>query len=774
MLYWLQRKEREREANNVSQYSVIGKSLPRLGVEELVTGKAKFSIDVKLPGMLWGKILRSPYHHARILNIDTAQAERLPGVKAVVTAADVPGEPRTVISPQVPPLAKDKVRYMGEPVAGVAAIDEYVAAEALDLIKVEYEELPAVFDMEEAMKPGAPQIHDVEHNTAVHFDIARGDVEDGFAQADFVAEGRFVTPPQNHVCMEPQNCMASFDASGRLTIHSQQTSIFWARSDVAKVMNMPENQVRVIQSMTSGGHFGSGNATPRRHFIAPLLARKAWLPVKIVNTREEEFTATYPMMPVIIEVKIGVKRDGTIIAKKTRVIGDSGSYFSIIALSILSVAMMRHESLYKFNNLKTEALLVYTNRVPTCSMRGFGNQVGHFALESIMDQLAEGIGMDPAEIRLKNAIKTGDTSVHGWVIRSGGLTECIQKSTNSAGWKAKRAAKQPEGTKKRGIGMGCAIHVCGMKVAGQSWGCGALVKINDDGTANLLTGEGDCGQGARTLLAQICAEELGVPLEDVWASLADTDFSPYGAGPLSSRTTATAGNAVRLAAADAKRQLLQAAAEKLEVKVEELEAKDRKIFVRSDPEKAVSYAEAAMGMNYRPIIGRGIFIPAQSGSDVRTWYGDSATSYSFTGQVVEVEVDTETGEVKFLSLTGAYDLGRAINPSAAEGQAEGGAAFAMGYAMTENLEPEKGKIVSTQFTDYKVPTTLDMPEVKPILVETDDPVCPFGAKGIGEIVGVPTAAAIANAIYNAVGIRITELPITPEKVLRALQEKAKS
>ncbi len=322
--------------------------------------------------------------------------------------------------------------------------------------------------------------------------------------------------------------------------------------------------------------------------------------------------------------------------------------------------------------------------------------------------------------------------------------------------------------------MGCAIHVSGMKVAGQSWGCGALVKINDDGTANLLTGEGDCGQGARTLLAQICAEELGVPFKDVWASLADTDFAPYCAGPLSSRTTATAGNAVRLAAADAKSQLLQSAAEKLEVKVEELEAKDRKIFVRSNPEKAVSYAEAAMGMNYRPIIGRGIFIPKQSGSDVRTWYGDCATSYSFTSQVAEVEVDTETGEVKLLTYTGAYDLGRAINPIAAEGQAEGGTAFAMGYAMTENLEPVKGQIVDTQFMDYKLPTTLDMPEIKPILVETDDPVCPFGAKGIGEIVGVPTAPAIANAIYNAVGVRIKELPITPEKVLHALQEKAKS
>jgi CO/xanthine dehydrogenase Mo-binding subunit len=311
-------------------------------------------------------------------------------------------------------------------------------------------------------------------------------------------------------------------------------------------------------------------------------------------------------------------------------------------------------------------------------------------------------------------------------------------------------------------------------VAGQSWGCGALVKINDDGTANLLTGEGDCGQGARTLLAQICAEELGVPLDDVWASLADTDFAPYCPGPLSSRTTPTAGNAVRLAAADAKRQLILGAAEKLDVRPEDLETRDRRIYVRSNPELSVSYAEAAMAPSFRPIMGRGVFIPTQSGSDVRTWYGDSATSYSFTSQIAEVEVDTETGEVEFLNLTGAYDLGRAINPSAAEGQAEGGASFAMGWAMTENLEPVKGQIIGNQFTDYKVPNTLDMPEVEPILVETNDPVCPFGAKGVGEVVGVPTAAAIANAIYDAVGIRMRELPITPEKVLRALKEKSES
>jgi CO/xanthine dehydrogenase Mo-binding subunit len=394
-------------------------------------------------------------------------------------------------------------------------------------------------------------------------------------------------------------------------------------------------------------------------------------------------------------------------------------------------------------------------------------------MESMLDQLADGIRMDPEEIRLKNAIKTGDTSVHGWVIRSGGLTECIKKSIDKSGWKEKRTGvKDPSGEKVKGIGMGSALHVTAMKFIGQSWGCGAIVKINDDGTANLITGEGDCGQGARTVLSQICAEELGIPFEDVWASPADTDIAPYTGGPVSSRTTATAGTAVKLAAADAKKQLFASAAEKLNVGEKELTAKGQQIFVHNDSEKSVSFAEAAMGPSFRPIIGKGRFIPTQAGVDFKTWYGDAATSYSFCNQIVEVEVNTKTGEVKVLTFTGAFDLGKAINPKAAEGQIEGGLAMGIGWAMTENLEPQKGKIVGNQLTDYKLPTTLEMPKIVSILIETEDPVCPFGAKGIGEIVLVPTAAAIANAIYDAVGIRMKELPITPEKLLKALKEKS--
>jgi len=434
---------------------------------------------------------------------------------------------------------------------------------------------------------------------------------------------------------------------------------------------------------------------------------------------------------------------------------------------------MRHESLYRFSNIKTEATLVYTNTTPPAAFRGFGNSQGHFALESMMDMLAEGIGMDPVGLRLKNATRTGDTTVHGWVIRSCGLSQCIEKSAESIDWRRKRASKQP----KRGLGMGCAIHVVSVKYAGLSptvdiTPSGAIVKVNDDGTVNLLSGEGECGQGATTVLSQICAEELGVHLEDVQMSAADTDTVPLCGGPISSRVTTTSGNAVKLAAADAKRQLFQVAAKKLGANIEDLEAKDRKVYVRGHPAVAMSIAEVASAASYRPILGRGIYIAKQEGSDLKTLYGDCATAYSFAAQVAEVEVDTQTGEVKVLSLTAAHDLGRAINPLSAEGQIEGGVAQGIGMALTEELVQANGEVINAQFSDYKILTTLDMPMIKPILVESNEPRGPFGAKGVGEIVMVPTAAAIANAIYDAVGVRINEFPITAEKVLKALRGKS--
>lgn len=750
----------------MKQYSIVGRRFPKIQANELATGKTKFSVDIKLSGMLHGKILRSPHPHAIILNIDVRRAEKLSGVKAIVTSKDIPGL-ETIPLIAEPPLARDKVRYMGEPVVAVAALDADIAEEALDLIKVEYQELPPLFDPEVAMQDDSPDIHQTESNIAARFDIVRGDAEQGFAEADFIAEQRFVCPSQSHACMEPKTCIASFDASGRLTIWSTSALIFDTRSQIARTLNLPENRVRVIQPQSVGGHFGSGKTIPLYDIVA-LLARKATLPVRIENTREEDFSTVHPPVSIIIELKMGVDNNGIITAKKSRLIGNAGAYYSPISLAVLNVATMRHENLYRFSNIKSEAYLVFTNKVPSIALRGFGNQQGHFALESMMDMLAEGIGMEPAQIRQRNAVKTGDTTVHGWVIRSCGLNDCIEKAAKSS--------RNRQGTStrlKRGWGIGCGIHVAAMKIAGAPWtmSCGAFVKINTDGTVNLISGEGDPGQGASTVLAQICAEELGISMEDVSISAADTDFAPATPGPISSRTTTTAGNAVRLAAADAKGQLFQIAANKLAANIEDLEATGGKIYVRNNPERAISIAEIAASPSHYPILGRGTFIPEQEGSNPKTWYGDMAVAYSFAAQAAEVEVDIETGEVKVLSFTAAHDLGKAINPLTSEGQIEGGLSQGIGAALTEEIAYANGEVINAQFTDYKIMTTLDMPEVKSILVESNEPRGPFGAKGLGEIVLVPTAAAIANAIYNAVGVRITELPITPEKILRALQRK---
>ena len=753
----------------MQQNSVIGQSVSRFRIRELVTGESKYSVDAILPGMLVGKVLRSPHHHARILSIDTTLAERLPGVKAVVTARDMPQWEEIFASTTEPPLSRNKVNYLGEAVAGVAAVDEDVTIEAMDLIRVEYEELPAVFDIEEAIRLGSPEIHQSESNIANHMNVVRGNVEEGFQKSDFIAEGKFVTPPQNHCCMEPKTCLASFDASGKLTIQSTASHIFWIRRDLAKAFGIPERKVRLIQALTIGGHFGSCISTMQLYYISSLLALKTGFPVKISNTREEEFLTVRPQMPVTIELKMGVKRDGTIMAKQASVLGDTGAYNDAISMAVLSVVAIRYENLYRFSNLKTNATLVYTNRVPTGQFRGFGNAQGHFALESVMDMLAEGIDMDPIELRLKNVIRTNDISVHGWVMKSCGLSDCIKKAAESADWEEKRAEKMLD----RGVGIACGIHVAGMKTAGAPYTMagGAFVCVNGDGSVNLITGEGDTGQGSATVLSQICAEELGIPWEDVSMSIADTDSTPYSSGPCSSRTTTIGGNSVRMAAADAKQQLLEAASKILETGIDYLDMKNKIIYPRNNPEKFISIAQVASDSSYRPIIGRGAFIPKQTGSDPVTWYGDCATAYSFAADVAEVEVDTETGQVAVLSISAARDLGKAINPLSSEGQIEGGLAQGIGYTLTEVLEPIKGETVSRQFRDYKVPTSADMPAIKSILVESNEPKGPFGAKGLGELVLVPTAAAIANAIYNAIGVRITELPITPEKILKGLREK---
>jgi 4-hydroxybenzoyl-CoA reductase alpha subunit len=734
------------------------------------TGEAKYTADLVRPGMLTGKALRSPYPHARILHIDTERARRVPGVRAVLTAADTPMIPYGLIVPDELPLAATKVRYIGDEVAALAAADADAADEALGLIRVEYEELAAVFDPEEAMRPGAPRVHDeFELNVADHVAFERGDIEAGWREAAVRAEETFRLQCMHQYYMENNACIAEVDATGKLTVWCCLQMLDVERNLLSRALNLPVSRIRIIQPHVGGG-FG-GKLEQKIPVLTSLLAMKARRPVFMEYSREEELTAARPRVPMTIELKMGARRDGTVCAKEVRVVADNGAY-SNWAAGILNTACTRIDSLYRFRNLRAEGFLVYTNKVPTGALRGFGNPQITFAVESMLDVLADRLGMDPAELRLRNATQAGDVTAHGWEIRSCALTECIQKVMALSGWKQKIR----DAGNGRGVGMACSIHVAGNRNLGDFDGSSALVRVHQDGRVTVICGEGDIGQGAHTVFVQIAAEELGARVEDVEISEPDTEVAPFSLGAYATRVTTVGGNGVKAAAADARAQLFHVAAKMLHAPPEELDAAESRIFLRGRPERGVTFEdvvrESMFKRDAKPIVGRGLFsVQTTVQHDKKTRYGNVAPAYSFAAQVAEVVVDRETGVVRVLNYYSVDDVGRAINPMAAEGQIEGAIMMGIGYALMEEMVFEEGRVVNV--LDYEVPTFGHLPKVHHLLVEPIDPFGPFGAKGVGETPIVPVAGAIANAVARATGARVTSLPITPEKVLRALEGRAR-
>jgi 4-hydroxybenzoyl-CoA reductase alpha subunit len=759
-------------------FMVIGEELPRVDAEVKATGEGKYVSDIQLPGMLYGKILRSPYAHAKILNIDTSRAERLYGVRVVVTAKDTLGK-KFCIHPHLANnllLQDEKVRYIGDQVAAVAAIDEDIAEEALDLIEVEYEELPAVFDPEEAMKPGAPQVHKEANNIVLHTRREFGDAERGFSECDVIVEGRFTSPGVAHCCMEPRGCVAFFEFNGKLTVWSTTQAPHPLRQDLADVLGLPISKVRVMRAHVGGG-FGARFPMDAIDGIASVLSMRSRKPVRVINTRDEEFISSRIRYPMVIELKTGAKKNGRLWARQTRVVTDNGAYNNH-GISVTGNATARLSQLYAVPNIKFESFVVYTNNIYGGAFRGYGNPQMTFAMETQVDEIAERLGMDAAGLRLFNANRPNSGTVSGCKITSCGLPDCIEEVVEHSGWKEKRGKGRG---KHRGVGMALMIHGgAGIKAY---WGkdcnmSAAIVKINRDGTVDLYTGTGEIGQGSDTAMVQIAAEELGVSLRDINIVSGDTDTTPPCCGAWGSRQTFTAGNAVRYGAADAKQQLLRVAADLLEARVEDLEARNGRISVKGSPERWVSIAEASnesYANRGTPVIGRGVNDdPWSDVIDPKSYYGNYNSAYAFAAQVAEVEVDTETGIVRVVKLTCAHDVGRTINPSLARGQVVGGVlSMGVGYALLENLIRENGVVLNGSFQDYKIPTALDVGEVECIFVESRDVNGPFGAKGIGEPTMIPTAPAISNAIYDAIGVRVRELPITPEKILNALREKGK-
>ena len=752
------------------KFSVVGRRVQRVEGFDKVTGTSQYIADIFLPGMLVGKVLRSPYPHARIRHIDTTRAEKLPGVRAVVTAEDTIKKPWGAFFADQYILSVGKARYVGEEVAAVAAIDPDIAEEAIDLIDVDWEPLQGVFDAEEAMKDGAPLVHDDKpNNIAVHMDLERGNVAQAFGDSDVVVEDTFTSTPQWHCSIETIGSVAEYATSGKYTIYMNTQTLFNARYRIATALGVPETDVRIIQSAVGGG-FGGKSCDDNNALVAAVLARKARKPVKLINTREEEFLAgCRPRVFMKINVKLGFKKDGRIRAKHIKVIADNGAY-SAKAPAITGVAAMRHDTCYKYSDVKTEALLVYTNKIPTGAFRGFGNPSAEWAVEQAIDLGAHELGIDPIEIARINAAETGYVSPHGNRVTSCELKQCLDMTEKMIDWKAKRADKQPN----TGLGLACTVHVSGKRHFGDYDGSSATIKINEDGKALILSGEGECGQGVHTAMCQIAAEELGVPVEDVEISRADTDLTTFCLGAFASRLTYVSGNAVKNAAANVKQQLFDQAAEMLEADPQDLMSRDGKIFVKgAEGGKSLTVSDVARARLFRhngaPIVGSGSF-DADSVLPDSTRFGNESGAYNYGAQAAQVHVDPETGQVKILQFVVASDCGTVIYPLGAEGQVEGGLAQGIGYALTEGLQIEEGKPINPNFSDYRIPSMRDMPPLQHAFAESYEPTGPFGAKGLGELNMDPTAAVISNAIFDAVGVRIKTLPITPEKILRALKE----
>lgn len=756
----------------IHTFSIVGKRSPRIDGKDKVTGRTKYLNDLKFPGMLYGKVLRSPYAHARIHRIDTSRAEKILGVRAVVTVEDTPkipfGSYRSGIKDELI-FALDKVRFVGDEVAAVAAIDEEIAQEALSLIEVEYEELPAVFSIEEAMRSESPRVHEgVERNIASHTVTVRGDPEQGFREADLVLEDRFETPLQIHGYLEPVGCIASWDSSERLTIWAPSQNPSWSRLIFSEALSLPLGRLRVVQTPI-GGAFG-GKLEQNLYLVAAILAKKAGRPVKMVNTRDEEFQTSMPRVPMTIHLKMGVKRDGTLTAKEHRIFADNGAYTKY-ASAVVNLGTYRVDGLYRLRNIRNENFLVYTNKPPTSAFRGFGNPQITFAMESMLDQLAEGIGMDPLDLRLRNAAEPGDITAHGFHYISCGLRDCFREVADVIKWKEKR---NPKGF-RRGLGISATTHVCGNRSFFPLFdGATAYVRIDEGGRVRVITGEVEVGQGLLTAYATIAAEELGVALQEVAVEAPDTDFAPFGLGTWGDRGTFIGGGAIRLAASDARKQILEVAAEMLEAHSSDLDCRDGKIFVKGTPEKTLLFSEVAARAVYThggsPVLGKGTFIPNSELADA-TRYGNVSGAYAFGAQAAEVEVDEETGEIRLLRIVAAHDVGRALNRATTEGQIEGATVQGIGYALLEEVEFERGVMLNPGFLNYRMPTALDVPPITSLLVETIDPAGPFGAKGVAEPAMTPTAPAIANAIHDAVGVRIKSLPIPPEKVLEGLKKR---
>jgi len=755
-------------------YQVIGKPRPRHDAWDKVFGKTKYADDHAIPVMLYGKVLRSEYPAARILSIDTTDAEELPGVEAVMTAKDVPNNETVTRFGQTHEvggfeglyrvLADKKVRFMGEAVALVAGETQETAEKAVKLIQIDYEPLPGVFDPVEAMKHGAYQVGEAESNIICSYKVRKGNVEEGFSRSDVIVENTYRVPFVDHAYLEPESGVAWIDDDGVITIQAS-TQVIEHFREIAEVLGLPHNKVRVVGTMIGGGFGGKEDITVET-FLA-LLAWKTRRPVKLTYTREESILCHGKRHPYVMKYRTGGAKNGKLMALEAELISDAGAYV-YLSPWVLLYSMVGATGPYEIPHVKVDTYTVLTNNTFASAYRGFGVPQVCFAYESQMDELARRLNLSPLEIRKKNYLRKGKALATGRVLdHCVAFPETAEKALTALG----EQSQSKSATEKIGQGIASGMTSYGRMVFLHDTSR-SYVGLEMDGSVTIRCGVQDLGGGQASSLAQIASEVLGVPMEDVRVYIADTALTPLAGTTTATRQLYMSGNATLKAAKEVKKNLLARAGEMLEAEPDELELMDKKVYLRNDPDRSLALASAVKtcASDGIPLYDVAQFnAPFRELIDFETGQGQVFPDFTFGSHAAEVSVDVETGKIKVLKLVACYDVGQAINPLSVEGQLEGGTAQGLGYALTEEVILDKGVTLTPSFSEFLIPTALDVPDVETIFLESGDGVGPFGAKGIGEPSMVSIAPAIANAVCDALGVRVFDLPLTPEKIVKALK-----
>ncbi|MFO7951423.1 MAG: molybdopterin cofactor-binding domain-containing protein [Bacillota bacterium] len=757
----------------------VGTSLPRKDAVEKVTGSAKFIEDLYIGPMLHAKIKKSTVAHGKIININTEKARSHPGVKAVLTGKEYPNRIGLYLIDRNF-LAVDKVRYWGEPVAVVAAVSEEAAKEGAEMIEVEYEELPGVFDPREGMKPDAPLIHEdlgnyeivpiffpkPGTNIANHFKVRKGDIEKGFEEADFVVENDYYVPQMQHVPIETHKAAAHWGADGKLTVWSTAQSPNVVRQLLAKSFEMPMHKIRVISNYIGGG-FGCKAGASIEGLVVPLARMFPGHVVRIVFSREEDMQGSFTRQALYSKLKTGVRKDGRITALEYNMVWDGGAYTEY-GVNIVRAAGYSSSGAYDIPNIKTDSYCVYTNNSIGGPLRGFGMSEMQWGIERQLDEIAKKLNMDPLEVRLINGMKEGSTTASGQEVHHVAYDKCLKTVADKIGWNKKEG-------KYRGKGIAGLVKCPAQPSNAAS---SAIIRINEDGTAHVMVGASEMGQGMLTAMTQIAAEALNITTDRIEIKVPDTDFTPYDWQSVGSRVTYTSGLAVKRAAEDALGQIYRIAADLMELPEDELTFDGNKIYWTKDKNRKATLREVADSCKKctgegiaGPIIGRGSFVPNNmTNLDPETGQGNPGMFYCFGATGVEVEVDPETGKIKILQLASSIDAGKAVNPQLCHVQLHGGTIMGLSTALFEELHFDKGVILNRNFTDYKISTIDNTPHIDSFVIETPEEKGPYGVRGIGEQPMIGVAPAVANAVFDAIGIKFNSFPLTPQRVWQAIKE----